>query len=76
MESLIQATYHLVGLRTSFTTDPKGNRTGTIHAQTIGWRQLPEAGSMVEARSRGWLRSEGRDDVVVEGGVMEFLFNV
>ncbi len=31
---------------------------------------------MVEARSRGWLRSEGRDDAVVEGGMMEFLFNV
>ena len=49
---------------------------GFIRAQTIGWRQLLEAGSMAEARSRGWLRSEGRDYVVAEGDVMEFLFNV
>ncbi len=76
LESLIQATYHLPGLRTSFTMGPKGNRAWSIRAQTIGWQQLLEAGSMVEARSRGWLRSEGRDHVVVEGDVMEFLFNV
>ena len=36
LESLIQATYHLPGLRTSFTMGPKGNRAGTIRAQTIG----------------------------------------
>ena len=98
LESLIQATYHLLGLRTYFTTGPKETRAwtiragmkapqaagvihtdferGFIRAQTIGWRQLLEAGSTAEARSRGWLRSEGRDYVVAEGDVMEFLFNV
>lgn len=98
LESLIQATYRLLGLRTYFTTGPKETRAwtiragmkapqaagvihtdferGFIRAQTIGWRQLLEAGSMLEARSRGWLRSEGRDYVVDEGDVMEFLFNV
>ncbi|TGG85356.1 MAG: redox-regulated ATPase YchF [Aphanocapsa feldmannii 288cV] len=49
---------------------------GFIRAQTIAWRQLLEAGSLHEARSRGWLRSEGKDYVVAEGDVMEFLFNV
>jgi len=49
---------------------------GFIRAQTIGWRQLLEAGSLVEARNRGWLRSEGKEYVVAEGDVMEFLFNV
>jgi GTP-binding protein YchF len=49
---------------------------GFIRAQTIGWQQLLEAGSLVEARNRGWLRSEGKDYVVDEGDVMEFLFNV
>jgi GTP-binding protein YchF len=49
---------------------------GFIRAQTIGWQQLLEAGSLVEARNRGWLRSEGKDYVVQEGDVMEFLFNV
>jgi GTP-binding protein YchF len=49
---------------------------GFIRAQTIGWQQLLDAGSLVEARNRGWLRSEGKEYVVVEGDVMEFLFNV
>jgi GTP-binding protein YchF len=49
---------------------------GFIRAQTIGWQQLLEAGSLAEARNRGWLRSEGKDYVVAEGDVMEFLFNV
>jgi hypothetical protein len=49
---------------------------GFIRAQTIGWQQLLEAGSLPEARNRGWLRSEGKDYVVAEGDVMEFLFNV
>jgi ribosome-binding ATPase len=49
---------------------------GFIRAQTIGWQQLLEAGSLPEARNRGWLRSEGKEYVVAEGDVMEFLFNV
>jgi len=49
---------------------------GFIRAQTIGCSQLLEAGSLAEARNRGWLRSEGKDYVVAEGDVMEFLFNV
>jgi GTP-binding protein YchF len=49
---------------------------GFIRAQTIGWQKLLEAGSLAEARNRGWLRSEGKDYVVEEGDVMEFLFNV
>ncbi len=49
---------------------------GFIRAQTIGHQKLLEAGSLVEARNKGWLRSEGKDYVVEEGDVMEFLFNV
>ncbi len=49
---------------------------GFIRAQTIHCAQLLEAGSLAEARTRGWLRSEGKDYVVAEGDVMEFLFNV
>ncbi len=98
LKSLIRATYHLLGLRTYFTTGEKETRAwtiragmtapqaagvihtdferGFIRAQTIGWSQLLEAGSLAEARNRGWLRSEGKDYVVAEGDVMEFLFNV
>ncbi|MCX5950051.1 MAG: redox-regulated ATPase YchF [Cyanobacteria bacterium] len=49
---------------------------GFIRAQTVGYDQLLEAGSLAEARNRGWLRSEGKEYVVAEGDVMEFLFNV
>ena len=49
---------------------------GFIRAQTVAYQQLIEAGSLSEARNRGWLRSEGKDYVVAEGDVMEFLFNV
>ncbi len=49
---------------------------GFIRAQTIGYKKLLKAGSFAEARNNGWLRSEGKEYVVEEGDVMEFLFNV
>jgi len=49
---------------------------GFIRAQTIGYEQLLQAGSLAEAKAKGWLRSEGKEYVVAEGDVMEFLFNV
>ncbi len=49
---------------------------GFIRAQTISYEKLLEAGSLSEARNKGWLRSEGKEYVVNEGDVMEFLFNV
>ena len=97
LQSLIRATYRLLGLRTYFTTGEKETRArrsrlddratghgvihtdferGFIRAQTIGWEKLLEAGSFAEARNKGWLRSEGKEYVVDEGDVMEFLFNV
>ena len=51
--------------------------TNLSHAQAIAWeKKLLEAGSLSEARNKGWLRSEGKEYVVDEGDVMEFLFNV
>ncbi len=98
LESLIQATYKLLGLKTYFTTGEKETRAwtikdgmtapeaagvihtdfqrGFIRAQTISHLKLLEAGSTNEAKSRGWLRSEGKEYIVEEGDVMEFLFNV
>jgi GTP-binding protein YchF len=49
---------------------------GFIRAQTIGYKHLLEAGSLAEARTKGWLRAEGKEYIVEEGDVMEFLFNV
>jgi ribosome-binding ATPase len=98
LQSLIRATYRLLGLRTYFTTGEKETRAwtitagmtapqaagvihtdferGFIRAQTVAYSQLLEAGTLAEARNRGWLRSEGKEYVVAEGDVMEFLFNV
>ena len=49
---------------------------GFIRAEVIAWEKLLEAGSIAAARSRGWLRTEGKDYVVEDGDVMHFLFNV
>ncbi len=49
---------------------------GFIRALTIDYKKLLEAGSFAEARNKGWLRSEGKEYIVQEGDVMEFLFNV
>ncbi len=49
---------------------------GFIRAQTIHYEKLLEAGSLTEAKNKGWIRSEGKDYVVTEGDCMEFLFNV
>ncbi|ABM72509.1 probable GTP-binding protein [Prochlorococcus marinus str. MIT 9515] len=49
---------------------------GFIRAQTISYKSLLESGSMANAKNKGLLRSEGKEYVVNEGDVMEFLFNV
>jgi len=49
---------------------------GFIRAETIQWDELLECGSMAVARDQGKLRSEGKDYLVQDGDVIEFLFNV
>ena len=49
---------------------------GFIRAEVIAWDKLVDAGSTVAARSRGWLRTEGKDYVMQDGDVVNFLFNV
>jgi len=46
-----------------------------IRAEVIEWDKLLEAGSYAAARSKGLLRTEGREYVVQDGDVMEFLHN-
>ena len=47
-----------------------------IRAQTISYQNLIDSGSISSARTKGLLRSEGKEYIVNEGDVMEFLFNV
>ena len=49
---------------------------GFIRAEVIGWDKLVEAGGTVAAKSKGWVRTEGKEYVVRDGDVMNFLFNV
>jgi GTP-binding protein YchF len=49
---------------------------GFIRAETVSYEQLVECGSELEAKSKGLLRSEGKEYVVQEGDVILFRFNV
>jgi hypothetical protein len=49
---------------------------GFIKAEVVSYDDLMDAGSMAEARSRGKVRIEGKDYVMVDGDVVEFRFNV
>jgi len=44
-----------------------------IRAEVIHYDKLMEAGSLVAAREKGWLRTEGKEYVVQDGDVIEFL---
>ncbi len=49
---------------------------GFIKAEVVSFDHLVEAGSMAEAKAKGWVRMEGKDYVMVDGDVVEFRFNV
>ncbi|MEX2014225.1 MAG: DUF933 domain-containing protein, partial [Parcubacteria group bacterium] len=44
-----------------------------IRAQVVSYKDLVEAGSMVKAREKGLVRTEGKEYVVQDGDVIEFL---
>ena len=44
-----------------------------IRAEVIHWDKLLEAGSHAKAREKGWLRTEGKEYIVQDGDVIEFL---
>ena len=49
---------------------------GFIRAEVIGCDDLVNCGGMAEARKKGVLRLEGKDYIVGDGDVINFLFNV
>jgi ribosome-binding ATPase len=49
---------------------------GFIRAETVAYQDLVTHGSMVAAKEKGLVRSEGKEYVVQEGDVMLFRFNV
>ena len=44
-----------------------------IRAEIIAYDKLLEAGSYAKARERGWIRTEGKEYIVQDGDVIEFL---
>lgn len=48
---------------------------GFIRAEIINWQKLIEAGSETIARERGLIRTEGKDYIMQDGDVCNFLFN-
>lgn len=44
-----------------------------IRATLIPWDKLIEAGSHASAREKGWIKTVGKEHVVIDGDVMEFL---
>lgn len=44
-----------------------------IRAEVINWQKLIEAGSRAKAREKGLIRTEGKEYVVQDGDVIEFL---
>ena len=49
---------------------------GFIKAEIVSFKDLVDAGSMAEAKSKGKVRMEGKDYVMQDGDVVEFRFNV
>lgn len=44
-----------------------------IRATLIPWDKLIEAGSHANAREKGWIKTVGKEHIVLDGDVMEFL---
>ena len=49
---------------------------GFIRAQVIAYDDLKACGSLAAARTKGLVRTEGKEYVMADGDVVEFLFNV
>jgi len=45
---------------------------GFIKAEIVSFEHLVEAGSMAEAKAKGWVRMEGKEYIMQDGDVVEF----
>ncbi len=44
-----------------------------IRAEVVAYEKLMEAGSFVKAKEKGWVRTEGKEYIVKDGDIIEFL---
>ena len=85
LDKLIKASYKLLNLISFLTAGEDEVRAWTIKrgtkapqaAETISYDKLMECnGSLATAREKGFIRAEGKEYIVKDGDVMNFLFNV
>ncbi|MEI6596617.1 MAG: redox-regulated ATPase YchF [bacterium] len=48
---------------------------GFIRAEVINWQKFIEAGSEAKARELGWIKTEGKEYIMQDGDVCNFLIN-
>ncbi|MDD4271260.1 MAG: redox-regulated ATPase YchF [Patescibacteria group bacterium] len=48
---------------------------GFIRAEIINWQKFIEAGSEAKARELGWIKTEGKEYIIQDGDVCNFLIN-
>ena len=49
---------------------------GFIRAEVIAFQDMKDCGSMANAKAKGLVRSEGKEYVMQDGDIVNFLFNV
>ena len=49
---------------------------GFIRAEVIAFEDMKACGTMANAKAKGLVRSEGKDYVMKDGDIVNFLFNV
>jgi ribosome-binding ATPase YchF (GTP1/OBG family) len=49
---------------------------GFIRAEVIAFEDMKECGTMAAAKAKGLVRSEGKEYVMKDGDIVNFLFNV
>ena len=49
---------------------------GFIRAEVIAFEDLKDCGTMAAAKAKGLVRSEGKEYVMKDGDIVNFLFNV
>jgi len=49
---------------------------GFIRAEVIAFEDMKECGTMAAAKAKGLVRSEGKEYIMKDGDIVNFLFNV
>jgi len=48
---------------------------GFVRAEVINWQKFIEAGGEIESREKGWIKTEGKEYIIQDGDVCNFLIN-